>query len=832
MITRITNQNSDKYTVLFNKASRALGLPEGSISSLNLYFSHLHELRDLDAEKVWTEDDDARSLEQMQRIFLRLPIDEEAFVIDANTRAISIPQDFARNGISVQSDEMAEVLYFVIDRYYDTADLAGDNVNIAIQWEAKNEKGETIQGMTKNFGKDIESLPGKVIFGWPIYSKLTAAAGNVSFAVRFYTIENDKLLYSFSTLPATVQVKASLAYDVLNLVADDNSDLLLSRPSGGIYNIGDPIPAAPTVTDDLSIYQEDKEIRVVDLPADGEQCLVSVEAKASDAGALTLDWYKEKLGTNGIKANKSTDAVYVLAGEDFIREHLTGVNYYVLQEDGSHLLMTDLTDYPEEDYDKVYRLFYVCDLNDVENFPEGTRGAGKYTVKFKVQTGVNSKEFWLGDIVEEDYATILVPYPEKASIDIDSKKQTIAKNHSAMLAADAITRPEGDTSSFEYKWFNGDEEIAGERSDISVMVVPAEDVSVKTDEAKQNQNRIYLTQEGNSIKLYRSEALNSYASSDAAQGEAEWVAIDLNTHLDTIVGVKWNGEELSATDIQDALDNGLGAGHIVYWAKFDALVAAERTIVLTLEDDKEVSLTFKAYNSALNSKAPVYNFNKDASEMYIYNIPEKFNEYYALNVISTRNYNSTDTMSDGCRITNNPIKPELYIKVFNSKKRDYEYINEQDWEQRGITINGRDTVGLRVAIVKPEETTESDKLTYAWFKVGRDNPDLADIPTFDYDIPDEEVAKLGDIFSYHNAQSFYDADESDDVIIRKLKQVEGTLVDEYLDAGEAEEDKKGYQEAFFEFADGEEKPGMYYCVVVNELNGKNVATVSPFIWVN
>jgi len=55
-----------------------------------------------------------------------------------------------------------------------------------------------------------------------------------------------------------------------------------------------------------------------------------------------------------------------------------------------------------------------------------------------------------------------------------------------MLAADAITRPEGDTSSFEYKWFNGDEEIAGERSDISVMVVPAEDVSVKTDEAKQN----------------------------------------------------------------------------------------------------------------------------------------------------------------------------------------------------------------------------------------------------------------------------------------------------------------------------------------------------------
>jgi len=276
----------------------------------------------------------------------------------------------------------------------------------------------------------------------------------------------------------------------------------------------------------------------------------------------------------------------------------------------------------------------------------------------------------------------------------------------------------------------------------------------------------------------------------------------------------------------------LGAGHIVYWAKFDALVAAERTIVLTLEDDKEVSLTFKAYNSALNSKAPVYNFNKDASEMYIYNIPEKFNEYYALNVISTRNYNSTDTMSDGCRITNNPIKPELYIKVFNSKKRDYEYINEQDWEQRGITINGRDTVGLRVAIVKPEETTESDKLTYAWFKVGRDNPDLADIPTFDYDIPDEEVAKLGDIFSYHNAQSFYDADESDDVIIRKLKQVEGTLVDEYLDAGEAEEDKKGYQEAFFEFADGEEKPGMYYCVVVNELNGKNVATVSPFIWVN
>ena len=48
--------------------------------------------------------------------FSVLPLDEDVFEIDANTRLIKVPSSFATNGISVQGDEVAEVIYFEINR--------------------------------------------------------------------------------------------------------------------------------------------------------------------------------------------------------------------------------------------------------------------------------------------------------------------------------------------------------------------------------------------------------------------------------------------------------------------------------------------------------------------------------------------------------------------------------------------------------------------------------------------------------------------------------------------------------------------------------------------
>jgi hypothetical protein len=62
--------------------------------------------------------------------YLMLPLNEEYFVINANTRAISVPALFASHGVSLDGDYHAETLMFEIDRYFDTKDLICTNIII------------------------------------------------------------------------------------------------------------------------------------------------------------------------------------------------------------------------------------------------------------------------------------------------------------------------------------------------------------------------------------------------------------------------------------------------------------------------------------------------------------------------------------------------------------------------------------------------------------------------------------------------------------------------------------------------------------------------------
>ena len=169
MVTYIDTKNREKYQVLFDKAEQVFrnadseSLPAGidlenlSITTLNQYYAYLEDIIALS------------SSEDIKRYFTRLPLDEEFFEIDANTRNIKVPSSFARNGVGVQGDEMAEVIYFTIDRYFDAMDLY--NTDIVIQWEAKDKNRQTVAGISPNYGKDIGTIPGKIIFGWPIYSE-------------------------------------------------------------------------------------------------------------------------------------------------------------------------------------------------------------------------------------------------------------------------------------------------------------------------------------------------------------------------------------------------------------------------------------------------------------------------------------------------------------------------------------------------------------------------------------------------------------------------------------------------------------------------------------
>jgi len=93
-------------------------------------------------------------------IYTRLPLDEPPFFIDANKRTIEVPKDFAANGVSVQGDEIAEILFFKIDRFFDATDL--NECDIYVQWRSSelDENGKPKEGVSKTWIKDIESEPG------------------------------------------------------------------------------------------------------------------------------------------------------------------------------------------------------------------------------------------------------------------------------------------------------------------------------------------------------------------------------------------------------------------------------------------------------------------------------------------------------------------------------------------------------------------------------------------------------------------------------------------------------------------------------------------------
>lgn len=215
MITKITPKNRNAYSILFNDARKAL-LESGkfavdsdaykklseanSITGLNDYFSYIGDLLDIDMK------------------FAMLPVDENVFEIDADKRTITVPPAFTANGISVQSDEISEIVYFKVDRFYDATDLA--NQDVMVEWIAPS----GLKGYSKPCVIDIDSNPGYIIFGWALASAITEQPGNVTFAVRFYRYDDTraKIQYSLSTLTQTAVIRPNIGLDIPNLLKNES----------------------------------------------------------------------------------------------------------------------------------------------------------------------------------------------------------------------------------------------------------------------------------------------------------------------------------------------------------------------------------------------------------------------------------------------------------------------------------------------------------------------------------------------------------------------------------------------------------------------------------
>lgn len=325
MITYVKGQYVNDYTVLYKEAVKGLKAyfdsltqeqlttlgyrekpTEFTITNLAEYFSYMKHLTAIDVDKNELK-------------FTKLPLDEENFKIDLNTRTITVPDAFKKNGIGVRGDNVAEIVFFEVDRYYDATDL--NEQDIIIEWV--NADGQ--KGYSRPYGKDVDLIPGKIVFGWPVSSKVTPKDGNVKFAVRFYKAEDTSgtsgITFSLSTLVQTVKVNMDidiLLEDILNkkdfILKDDSIDIIKARAKNSEHsNHGTPgTPVIFYIGEDIGDYAGDGITRpegaplatVVYISTDPDHPTGSVNVSAGvyvDGDGLTLGsfWSKYKYFADG-----------------------------------------------------------------------------------------------------------------------------------------------------------------------------------------------------------------------------------------------------------------------------------------------------------------------------------------------------------------------------------------------------------------------------------------------------------------------------------------------------------------------------------------------------
>ena len=155
--------------------------------------------------------------------FAHLPSNEPRFIIDANSREINIPFEFSFLGVI--GDHKAETIYFEIDRYFDEIDLSTHTC--VIQFINKNPKTLKFnEGLYPVTTMDVNSIDGKIIFGWNIMNDATQIAGDIHFSIRFYSIDsNNKFTYNFNTLTANSIILDTLDVKHTSIIEISPSEL-------------------------------------------------------------------------------------------------------------------------------------------------------------------------------------------------------------------------------------------------------------------------------------------------------------------------------------------------------------------------------------------------------------------------------------------------------------------------------------------------------------------------------------------------------------------------------------------------------------------------------
>lgn len=418
--------------------------------------------------------------------YAMLPLDEEHFKIDANSRIITVPEAFRKNGIAVQGDETAEVIYFKIDRYFDFMDL--NNAYIIIQWHidgtnpAQNNAPVSADGSSLEWVRDIESEPNKLIFGWALDSEITKYPGTLKFSVRFIGLNEKqedenygKIEYSLSTLEATAIINKALdlkvditSLNTLKNKAEAINNRINSRTKT-LQMISKPKATKPiytlTIADWVKQQQNsDKYIYSVDLK-DGEY-IFKIQAFPDDGGDIIYSWYKDgKEITDNAAIELIYEPVRVIAGDEMTDEerYFTPLEY--------HLYFT----LEEKEGKKDYKIIDPDDLKDkttgkidlantgmlYESFGAFTANiAGKY---FGVATNANNfttnslpnpNDMKKNETEPGMYGPIEIPFPENTEYEVMSGSGLDYMLKGGSYSVTLNPNPKNETAtSFKYLWY-------------------------------------------------------------------------------------------------------------------------------------------------------------------------------------------------------------------------------------------------------------------------------------------------------------------------------------------------------------------------------------------
>lgn len=140
------------------------------ITTPEQYQAHLHLIQNINPPQFFP----MNSLEN-----------EKLYNIDLDKRIIEAPEF-----LSVLEDHSSEIVYFLVDRFYDYMDLA----TMACLIEYVNAAGETGAYAVPFYDVQTYKTEKKMIIPWCINGQVTAAAGIVKFQVFFYSIDSYPVL--------------------------------------------------------------------------------------------------------------------------------------------------------------------------------------------------------------------------------------------------------------------------------------------------------------------------------------------------------------------------------------------------------------------------------------------------------------------------------------------------------------------------------------------------------------------------------------------------------------------------------------------------------------